>query len=121
MTLFVLCYKGLKTYPHADAKQRKKLLWPKFDLCTVILGLPTEDKVVNPIIISKYLDPSLIYMIWSSVASCRSWPLISYGKPFTVYSKSKIYSKIIEISPILKKYLFQIRDIYQFRLIHVSL
>jgi hypothetical protein len=29
MTLFVLCEKGLKTYPHADAKQRKTLLWPK--------------------------------------------------------------------------------------------
>jgi hypothetical protein len=28
MTLFVLCKKGLKTYPHADAKQRKTLLWP---------------------------------------------------------------------------------------------
>jgi hypothetical protein len=28
MTLFVLCEMGLKTYPHADAKQRKTLLWP---------------------------------------------------------------------------------------------
>jgi hypothetical protein len=37
------------------------------------------------------------------------------ASPFTIYSKNKIYRNIIEISPILERYLFKIRDISQFR------
>jgi hypothetical protein len=33
------------------------------------------------------------------------------ASPFTIYSKNKSYRKIIEISPIVKRYLFKIRDI----------
>jgi hypothetical protein len=37
------------------------------------------------------------------------------ASPFTIYSKNEIYRKIIEISPILERYLFKIRDIFKFR------
>jgi hypothetical protein len=37
------------------------------------------------------------------------------ASPFTIYSKNKIYRKSIVISPILKRYLFKIRDISHFR------
>jgi hypothetical protein len=37
------------------------------------------------------------------------------ASPSPFYSKIKIYRKIIEISPILKRYIFKIRDISQFR------
>jgi hypothetical protein len=45
--------------------------------------------------------------------------LESMASPFTSYSKNKIYLEIIEISPILKTYLFKIIDISQFREIYL--
>jgi hypothetical protein len=39
----------------------------------------------------------------------------STASPFTIYSKNKIHHKIIEIFPILERYLFKMRDISQFR------
>jgi hypothetical protein len=44
---------------------------------------------------------------------------ISMASPFTIYLKNKIYRKIIEIFPILERYLFKIRDISQFRKIYL--
>jgi hypothetical protein len=51
----IVCFmlKGLKTYPHADAKQRKTLFWPKLfflyrskKLMNVFCGLIPEYRLI---------------------------------------------------------------------------
>jgi hypothetical protein len=54
-------------------------------------------------------------LLFQTVEYLSSICLICMASPFTIYSKNKIYRKIIEISPILERYLFKIRDISQFR------
>jgi hypothetical protein len=52
---------------------------------------------------------------WHYLSNKSQNYVFSMASPFTIYSKNKIYRKIIAISPILKRYLYT-RERYLFML-----
>jgi hypothetical protein len=76
----------------------------------VILGFNAIlcNKELRIIYVDKNVDLRclFIYGFTSHLFIFKTYMETSMANPFTIYSKNKIYRKIIEISPMLKRYLF---------------